>query len=400
MDLNLEKGKYLLACSYGPDSMALFDMLLKQGFDFDVVHVNYHLREESDFEEASLRQYCSDKNIKLFVYDNPLVPKANIEAICRNIRYSFFHDIYVQGSYSALLVAHHQDDLIETYLLQKERKNLVIHYGIARDTQLFGMRVIRPLLDYSKEDLINYCKDYSIPYSIDCTNLIPMYKRNKIRIDVVSKLNKKERQQLLDEIQHKNLELENILNKVRTSSNNIEELLELSDKEFAYYLNEQTQAYSPLYVITYKQSMQVREVLRSSKPNVRMVCCKRKIFIEKAYDKLFVKLHLPSETFLFKIKEPQIIDNDYFYANLLSDTSNRNIHLSDYPLTIRSYKAGDKYQIKDYQVSVRRLFIDWKMPMHMRKRWPLIVNKDGRIIYIPRYQKDFKLSENLNFYVK
>lgn len=400
MDLKLEKGKYLLACSYGPDSMALFDMLLKQGFEFDVVHVNYHLREESDFEEASLRQYCSDKNIKLFVYDNHSVPKTNIEAICRNIRYSFFHDIYVQGSYSALLVAHHQDDLIETYLLQKERKNLVIHYGIARETQLFGMRVIRPLLDYSKEDLINYCKDYSIPYSIDCTNLIPMYKRNKIRIDVVSKLNKVERQELLDEIQNTNLELENILKKAKTSSNNIEELLKLSDKEFAYYLNEQTQAYSPLYVITYKQSMQVREVLRSLKPNVRMVCCKRKISIEKVYDKLFVKLHLPSETFLFKIKEPQIIDNDYFYANLLSDTSNRNIQLDDYPLTIRSYQAGDKYQIKDYQVPVRRLFIDWKMPMNLRNRWPLIVNKDGKIIYIPRYQKDFKPSENLNFYVK
>ena len=115
---------------------------------------------------------------------------------------------------------------------------------------------------------------------------------------------------------------------------------------------------------------------------------------------MFVKKHEPRNGYSIVINEPTVIDNDYFFANLLTDTKNRNITLADYPITIRSFKANDKYKIKDYEVLVRRLFIDWKMPMSMRPYWPIILNKEGKIIYIPRYQKDFIPDENTNFYVK
>ena len=73
---------------------------------------------------------------------------------------------------------------------------------------------------------------------------------------------------------------------------------------------------------------------------------------------------------------------------------------SDYPLTIRTYQPGDKTIISNYQVLVRRLFIDWKMPLYLRKRWPLFVNKDNKIVYIPRYKSNFEVSDSPNFYVK
>ena len=69
--LNLDKNKkYLLACSYGPDSMALFSMLLKEVYKFEVAHVNYHFRKESDQEEKELREYCSKYNINIHLLDN------------------------------------------------------------------------------------------------------------------------------------------------------------------------------------------------------------------------------------------------------------------------------------------------------------------------------------------
>ena len=69
--LNLDKNKrYLLACSFGPDSMALFSMLLKENISFDVALVNYHLREESDNEDSSLSLFCRQHNIKLFTKNN------------------------------------------------------------------------------------------------------------------------------------------------------------------------------------------------------------------------------------------------------------------------------------------------------------------------------------------
>ena len=72
----------------------------------------------------------------------------------------------------------------------------------------------------------------------------------------------------------------------------------------------------------------------------------------------------------------------------------------DYPLTVRNATAKDTIMISGHPVEVRRLFIDWKMPMTMRKYWPVIINKKGEIIYIPRYQKDFQKEDSPCFYVK
>ena len=165
-------------------------------------------------------------------------------------------------------------------------------------------------------------------------------------------------------------------------------------------MNKEIKIISPEFLITYKQSREVEKILLSNKPNISLYLEKYNVIIQKAYDHLDVKRESAKNGYSFVIEKPELVDNDFFYANLLSDTSNRNITLSDYPLTIRSFKVNDKYKIKDYEVLVRRLFIDWKMPMSMRGVWPIVINKDGKIIYSPRYQKDFAPDENTNFYVK
>ena len=204
--LNLDHSKkYLLACSFGPDSMALFSLLLEYGFNFDVAHVNYHLRKESDDEEKGLKAFCDEKNVKLYVYNNQEKIKSNVEARCREIRYSFFKQLFDLNHYDALLVAHQQDDLIETYLLQKERKNLVNYFGIAPETTINGMTVLRPLLNLTKADTKNICDSNNIPYAIDKTNLLPIFKRNKIRLEVINKLIPAKRTRLLDEIRRSNV---------------------------------------------------------------------------------------------------------------------------------------------------------------------------------------------------
>ena len=118
--LNLEKNRhYLLACSFGPDSMALFDMLLKEGYKFSVAHVNYHLRKESNEEESKLRDFCDEHNIGIYVRDvNEVLGESNLEMKCREIRYNFFIGVMKENKFDALLVAHQEDDLIETYLMQ------------------------------------------------------------------------------------------------------------------------------------------------------------------------------------------------------------------------------------------------------------------------------------------
>ena len=399
--LNINKDKkYLLACSYGPDSMALFHILLENGFHFDVAHVNYHLRKESDAEEEGLRAFCKEKGVKLYVYQNVVQFKNNIEARCRDVRYTFFKSLYELNKYDALLVAHQQDDHLETYLLQKDRKNLVNYYGIAPETEIMGMKVIRPLLNLTKKDTEQICDRDSIPYAVDKTNLLPIFKRNKIRLGIINKLLPRTRDALLEEIKQKNVELGAMFKKLDCLDNKIETLLKLNPTEFAYYLNRKIKEINQKYSITYKQCCEIGKIMLSSKSNVIVFLEKQNVIVEKSYDCLLVKKYKTFTGYKYVMNEPSIMDNEYFFANFLGDTSNRNISLSDYPLTIRSFRKNDQYKIKDYTVLVRRLFIDWKMPLEVRKVWPIILNKDGKVIYIPRYRKDFVPDENTNFYVK
>ena len=224
--LNLEKNKkYLLACSYGPDSMALFDMLLKEGYRFAVAHVNYHLRKEADDEEIDLRNYCLINGVGIFVKSvRENLGDNNLEAKCRDIRYNFFIDVVKQNGFDALLVAHQEDDLIETYLMQKRRKNLVNYFGIKEISYFTDVEIIRPLLKYRKKELLIYCRMFGVPYAIDKTNLEDHFLRNQLRHSVVEKMSQEERKEILNEIDTENKKLAIIFEKIsKINSNKIEE---------------------------------------------------------------------------------------------------------------------------------------------------------------------------------
>lgn len=399
--LNLDKNKkYLLACSFGPDSMALFDMLFENSIPFDVAHVNYHLREESDNEERLLKEYCSQKSIKLYVHNVDKKIDKNIEAICREIRYSFFANLYLQYQYDSILVAHNEDDLIETYLMQKSRKNLVKYFGIKEQTIIKGVPIRRPLLSYTKQQLKDYCDARNIPYSIDKTNSSRVFLRNRIRLDVVSKMNRSERDTILREISNENIRIQDIQDRVLKINNSVDALKGLDNESLAYYLDAKICRINVSYKLTHKCVEQVVNILHSTKPNISLTVG-NKIIIKKEYDKLVISsLDDKVNDYIFSVESPMVIDSEYFYLDFTGNTTNRNVSIDDYPLTIRNYRKGDKYQIKDYSVLVRRLFIDWKMPSSLRKRWPIILNKDNKIIYIPRYQKDFVPDSSTNFFVK
>ena len=106
--------KYIVACSGGPDSMALLDMLRNHNFNIVVAMVNYKTRLESDDEENLVRSYCDKYNIKCVVSIFDEKQKGNFEDIARKYRYNFFANLYQSENASGLFVAHHKDDVIET----------------------------------------------------------------------------------------------------------------------------------------------------------------------------------------------------------------------------------------------------------------------------------------------
>ena len=395
--LKLDKNKkYLLACSYGPDSMACFDMLLKEGYNFAVAHVNYHFRKESNQEEQELRRYCEQTKIEIHVYDNKEEVKSNLEERAREIRYRFFAELCHEYGYEMVVVAHNKDDKIETFLLQKQRKNLPIFYGINEKSMVNNINIVRPLLDIYKEDLLKYCSDNNIPYCIDQTNLENSYQRNKIRNTYLSKQSIEEKEELIKEIDTRNDELKIIKCKLNSIDlNDIKSLLELDEKEFAYALVRLIRKVVTDYECSLRFASEVRKVCLSDKPNV-ILPINDEYSLVKEYDNLCVRKLLASFDPI-EVDSPRLIDNDLFYFDLVKTGEAKDIN--EYPLVIRPAHQGDKYQINNYQVSVRRLFIDWKMPKYLRSIWPVFEHQ-GRIVYIPRYRNDFDISKDKDFYIK
>lgn len=182
-----------VALSGGADSVALLYSLylLKEelGISLSACHVNHNLRgEESDGDELFVRRMCRMLDIPLYVRNirvSDYVGKhESIELVARRIRYGFFSEL---GNDRIIATAHTASDNCETVLI-----NLI------RGTALSGMcgippkrdNVIRPLIDCTREEIEQFCRENSLGYVTDSTNLSDDYTRNKLRLGIIPELKK------------------------------------------------------------------------------------------------------------------------------------------------------------------------------------------------------------------
>lgn len=180
--------KILVALSGGADSVALLRLLLALGYTCEAAHCNFHLRgQESERDEMFVRQLCREQQVPLHVihFDTEKEAKErhiSIEMAARELRYDWFEKTRKECSAATIAVAHHQDDSVETFLL-----NLI------RGTGINGLRgihpkngyITRPLLCLDRKQVIDYLKDIGQDYVTDSTNLQDEYTRNKIRLNLL-----------------------------------------------------------------------------------------------------------------------------------------------------------------------------------------------------------------------
>lgn len=185
--------KILVALSGGADSVALLCLLHAAGYRCEAAHCNFHLRgEESCRDESFVRGLCRKYDIRLHTVDFNTTRYAaekhiSIEMAARELRYDWFEKIKDECRAKVIAVAHHQDDSIETMLL-----NLIRGTGI---TGLLGIRprngnIVRPLLCIGRDEIIRYLQDIRQDYVTDSTNLEDEYTRNKIRLNLLPLMQK------------------------------------------------------------------------------------------------------------------------------------------------------------------------------------------------------------------
>jgi len=405
IDIDLPKeGRYLVAVSFGPDSMALLNMLYERRYDVGVAHVNYHHRPASDLEQTGLEQYCLIRDIPIYVLD---IPKkditGNFQAWARTARYEFFKEIAAETGASGVVTAHHQDDHLETAVMQQKRKTRAIYMGISPNSTWSGLPIFRPLLKRTKMELLAYCDELKVPYAIDASNLSDDYERNRIRHHVIEAMTTADRRQLLAVIETHNNKMEAIKVRLTTPANEgkipVAALEGYDEDELFVALHILLEKELTGFPISNHLIQEVRHAA-ASKRNYWKRHLRGNHWLIRNYGEIeVIKLdHVSGYSYVYD--KPSKDETPYFYIDFTSGSHRDLVSLDDYPITVRNAKMGDAIIIKNKTRQLRRLFIDWKMPRHRRSSWPVIVGKDGRILFVPRHQKDFEPNATSRFYVK
>ena len=186
----IENGdKIVIGVSGGPDSITLLNVLLEikneKIIDFDMVvcHINHMIREEAIQDEEYVLEFCKKYNIQCFVKRIDVENKAKEEKIGteeagRNARYEFFNEVLEKTKSNKIATAHTANDNAETVLM-----NIIRGSGTAGLKGIEAKRdnLIRPLIECSRDEIEEYCKENNLDPRIDKTNFENIYTRNKVR---------------------------------------------------------------------------------------------------------------------------------------------------------------------------------------------------------------------------
>lgn len=182
--------KVLIGVSGGPDSMSLLLILHSLGYDICVAHINHGLRENANFEEEFVLNYCNNKNIPCFVKKINLKENLNgmsTEEAGRKARYDFFEEICLKENCNKIATAHNSNDNAETVIM-----NMIRGSGLTglRGIEPIRGKIVRPLIEISRQEIEEFCAENDINPCYDESNAETTYTRNKIRLELIPYIRK------------------------------------------------------------------------------------------------------------------------------------------------------------------------------------------------------------------
>ena len=404
----------IAAVSGGPDSMALLHMLirLKRALDLKLIcaHVNHNTGRVGQLEEQKyVEKFCNNNNIIFEVMTIKDYGDDNFENEARTKRYNYFESLIKKYEAKYLFTAHHGDDLMETILMRITRgASLKGYSGFSKVVDRGSYKIVRPLIELTKEELLEYNKENKIKYYIDKTNLEDIHTRNRYRKYIVpafkledKNVNKKFLKFSKTLIEYNDYIDREVKKRIKTIyANDVlniplflkeEKLIQM--KIINYILEHIYQ--DDLMLITDRHSEILYDVIVSSKANVK-VHLPNNIQAIKSYDTLVLgklkektldyeieiikSVNLPNGKNIEVIEEAK--ENTNFYCRLDSN----EIKL---PLYVRNRRVGDKMTVKGMigRKNVNDIFIDSKISTSERDSWPIVLDSNDNIVWLPGLKK-------------
>lgn len=196
IDLKCKNSKILVAVSGGADSIALFYSLLyckeKYLLDLSVVHVNHGLRDEhSDNDAKFVNDLCIKMKVPCHIENIKNLSKlsGSLENNARIARYNAFNKIIKETKSDFLFLAHHSQDQVETILMNIFRGcGIDGLQGMKQTSMFFGIKLVRPLLNITKDQVLNALSSNNIEFRTDNSNFSDEYNRNYLRLNIIPKI--------------------------------------------------------------------------------------------------------------------------------------------------------------------------------------------------------------------
>ncbi len=382
---------YLVGVSGGPDSMALLHILVTQHYSCQVAHVNYNLRNTSLRDQRIVEDFCNQYDIPVYIKSIDMKPNANLQAWARQIRYDFFNEIVTTNHLDAVLIAHQKDDDIETFYMQKIQNKTPEYFGIKPINYYQSLRVIRPIIHITRDEIVEYCRLNHVPYGIDETNLKPHYLRNRVRMELLSH-SVEDKEDLYKEMKYLNEKIDEVrsisedflMNNSLKNGIKIDDILSHSEavvfeissrilhanKGKCGYFRRSTieQFVAWLHTSIDGDQWGIRQFI--------IIRANGRIILRDGIKMTdFIMLDTPNSSgtlanYLFSLSEPKGL-----YYIPLED--------SDFPIkVVIPYPRGSKIALNKGHQKVSRFFINHKVPAHLRESIPVIINNRGLVIGI------------------
>lgn len=401
----------LLAVSGGKDSVLMAQLFKLAGFHFSIAHCNFNLRaDEAMRDQAFVKLLAEEMEVPFHVvqFDTKAFAdehRISTQMAARELRYNWFEEIRSQHNYQAIAVAQHQNDAIETVLL-----NLVRGTGISGLHGILPKRgnIIRPLLFLSRQQIDDLVATNNLPFVEDSSNLSSKYARNNIRLNVVPHL--REINPNLEDTFAQNMyrfaETETLVQQVVAQT---EERMVRQKNGFTILSLEDIQALNPQKLLLYEllkpfsfTNKLVDEILHSlgKQSGTSFYSVTHRATIDR--DQLLISgLDEPSKNELLylhvegslKIADDQTLSLKFSeHINFIADRNYAYVdaNLLIFPLILRLKEDGDRFKPLGMK-SLKKLsdfFVDEKVPLPQKDKVPLLINGNGEIIWVVGMRQD------------